>query len=352
MKALYVGIQTAGTTSQLRADTLRRVVPCEWTMIDTDRAFLPFPRWARSLWFRLRTGPAVQALNRLVCREIGDESYDVAWVDKGVCLWPSTIRKIRSVARRLIYYTPDTSFMANGSRFFRATAHLYNFIVTTKSLEIDSFRKLIDADRLALVTQSYDSQLHIPRMEFAQKRKEAVLIGLYEADRGHCVQTLLSRGISVRLAGRGWAAFLRKNSGNTLLHFEGEEVFGVRYAEMLSQAMIGLGLMTKRFPELHTTRTFEIPACGTALATERNAETSAIFREDEAVFFGDYNDLADRILSLFAEPAKLQAVTNAGIQRVQQGDFSNEKVIRRIMVQAGLAPTFFGEFQCRASSPN
>ena len=189
-------------------------------------------------------------------------------------------------------------------------------------------------------------------MEFAQKRKEAVLIGLYEADRGHCVQTLLSRGISVRLAGRGWAAFLRKNSGNTLLHFEGEEVFGVRYAEMLSQAMIGLGLMTKRFPELHTTRTFEIPACGTALATERNAETSAIFREDEAVFFGDYNDLADRILSLFAEPAKLQAVTNAGIQRVQQGDFSNEKVIRRIMVQAGLAPTFFGEFQCRASSPN
>ena len=75
-------------------------------------------------------------------------------------------------------------------------------------------------------------------------------------------------------------------------------------------------------------------------------------REDEVVFFSDYNDLADRILSLFAEPAKLQAVTNAGIQRVQQGDFSNEKVIRRIMVQAGLAPTFFGEFQCRASSPN
>ncbi len=336
MKALYVGIQTAGTTSQLRADTLRRVVPCEWTMIDTDRAFLPFPRWARSLWFRLRTGPAVRALNRLVCSEIGDEPYDVAWIDKGVCLWPSTIQKIRTLARRLIYYTPDTSFLANGSRFFRATAHLYDLIVTTKSFEIDSFQKLVDADRLIQVTQSYDSRLHMPRVDFDQKRKEVVLIGLHEIDRERCVQTLLSRGIPVRLGGKGWSSFLRKNAGNALLHFEGEEVFGVRYAELLSGAMIGLGLMTKRFPELHTTRTFEIPACGTALATERNVETTSIFRDDEALFFEDYDDLTRKIQPLFESLDLLRSITNAGTQRVQQGDFSNDRIIRKVMIRAGV----------------
>ena len=336
MKALYVGIQTAGTTSQLRADTLRRVVPCEWTMIDTDRAFQPFPRWARSLWFRLRTGPAVVALNRLVRNELGDEPYDVAWIDKGVCLWPSTIQKIRTLARRVIYYTPDTSFFANSSRFFRTTARLYDLVVTTKSLEIDLFRSLVEKDRLVLVTQSYDSRLHVPRVSFDQKRKEVVLIGLHEADRERCVQTLLSRGIPVRLGGKGWSSFVRKNAGHQLLHFEGEEVFGVRYAELLSRAMIGLGLMTKRFPELHTTRTFEIPACGTALATERNVETTSIFRDDEAVFFNDYDDLASKIQLLFESSDLLRSITNAGTQRIQQGDFSNDRMIRRVMVQASV----------------
>jgi spore maturation protein CgeB len=336
VKALYVGIQTAGTTSQLRADTLRRIVPCDWTMIDTDRAFQPFPRWARSLWFRLRTGPAVLALNRLVCSEIGDQPYDVAWIDKGVCLWPSTIQKIRTLARRLIYYTPDTSFLANGSRFFRATARLYDLIVTTKSLEIDLFKAIIDKDRLIVVTQSYDSQLHVPRVDFEQKRKEVVLIGLHEIDRERCVQTMLSRGIQVRLGGKGWSSFVRKNAGNALLHFEGEEVFGVRYAELLSGAMIGLGLMTKRFPELHTTRTFEIPACGTAIATERNAETTSVFRDDEAVFFKEHDDLACKIQSLFDSPDLCRSITNAGTYRVQQGDFSNDRMIRNVMVRAGV----------------
>lgn len=336
MKALYVGIQTAGTTSQLRADALRRIVPCEWTMIDTDRAFQPFPRWARSLWFRLRTGPAVLALNRLVCNEIGDEPYEVAWIDKGVCLWPSTIQKIRKLARCLIYYTPDTSFFANGSRFFRATAALYDLIVTTKSLEVDLFRAIVDMNRLVVVTQSYDSQLHVPRVDFDQKRKEVVLIGLHEIDRERCVKTLMSQGIPVRLGGKGWSSFLRKNAVNPLLHFEGEEVFGVRYAELLSRAMIGLGLMTKRFPELHTTRTFEIPACGTALATERNSETTSIFRDDEAVFFNDYDDLACKIQSLFDSLDVLRSISNAGAYRVQQGDYSNDQVIRKVMVRAGV----------------
>ena len=37
------------------------------------------------------------------------------------------------------------------------------------------------------------------------------------------------------------------------------------------------GLLAKWVPELHTTRTFEIPACGTALVTERNSETALVF---------------------------------------------------------------------------
>jgi spore maturation protein CgeB len=58
--------------------------------------------------------------------------------------------------------------------------------------------------------------------------------------------------------------------------------------------------LSKRFPELHTTRTFEIPACGAVLATERNAETARFFSDAEAMFFDGPEDLADRLTTEFA----------------------------------------------------
>lgn len=337
MKGLYVGIRTPGTTSQLRADTLCNLLaPCEWKLIDTDPVFRESTRWARSLWFRFRAGPAVAALNRLVLAELGTDPFDFAWIDKGVCLWPETVRKIRQLARKLVYYTPDTSFLANRSRYFRSTASMYDLIVTTKSLELASFERLLPRERIALVTQCFDSQLHYPRCTFAEKRKEAVLIGLCEPDRERCVEQLTSHGIAVRVGGIGWERFVRRHAGNSLVQFEGARIFGQRYAEVLSRATIGLGLLTKRFPELHTTRTFEIPACGTALATERNSETIGIFGDKEVIFFADYADLGRQIIALMRDEVRLQAISEAGTQRVQTGDYSNDRVLRKVLQMAGV----------------
>lgn len=340
MRALYVGIQTPGTTSQLRAQTLLQLLPsASWTQIDTDVIFRRSNRLARSMWFRLKAGPAVTAVNRLVLQQLGTQSYDVSWIDKGVCLWPSTVRAIRERSAKMIYYTPDTSFLANRSRHFFATMSLYDLVVTTKSVEVADFQRRIPTDRLLLVTQSFDSRLHYPRCSFEQKRNEAVLVGLCEPDRERCVEQLLAAGVAVRVAGRGWARFLRRHAGHSLLYFEGEAVFGDQYAETLSRAKVGLGLITKRFSELHTTRTFEIPACGTALATERNAETKAVFRESEAIFFDNYADLASKVAHVICQPALLQAITTAGHERVHAGPFNNERVIRQVLTRAGLKIT-------------
>jgi spore maturation protein CgeB len=332
LKGLYVGIKTQGTTSQLRADTLRAMVPsCDWTQIDTDLIFTAYPRWARSLWFRLRTGPAVWALNKYVINQLGADRYDVAWIDKGVCLWPSTLRVIRDRTSKLIYYTPDTSFLANRSRHFFASAALYDLIVTTKSQELAEFERRVGANRVSLVTQSFDSRLHFPRCPFQEKRHEAVLIGLCEPDREKCVEELFSHGISVRVGGRGWEYFLCKHARNPLLVFEGAGVFGNRYAEALSYASVGLGLLTKRFPELHTTRTFEIPACGTALVTEPTAEINAIFTTHEAIYFDGAKDLGRRVADLMYDRQRLAEISLAGQRRVNTGDFSNKRVLRKIL---------------------
>lgn len=337
MEAVYIGIRTPGTTSQLRADTLCALLPsADWNLIDTDVPFRRHGRLMRSLAFRLRVGTAVADMNREVLRQLGTQRYSLAWVDKGVCLWPETIRAIRRQCDKMVYYTPDTSFFDNSSRFVNATINEYDAIITTKSFELGEFGRRVSQEKLLLVTQSYDQNLHYPRCHFHEKRPEAVLIGLCEPNREHCVQTLIDAGIPVRIGGQGWEAFLARNKSE-LLHFEGSAVFGDHYADVLSRASIGLGLVTKRFPELHTTRTFEMPACGTALATESNLETTRYFDDSSAIFFRDFEELAQKIRDLFTQPEKLRAITEAGYQRVTTGMFSNRAVLSHILKSLGFS---------------
>jgi spore maturation protein CgeB len=337
VQALYIGIQTPGTTAQLRGAALKRLLPqANWIEIDTDSAFLHRPRWQRTLAFRLRTGPAVSAINHLIRQKLDSVSFDLIWVDKGVYLWPDTIKELRRLTEVLIHYTPDTAFFANQSRFFEATIDLYDKVVTTKSFELDHYRNRVSDDRLILATQSYDEQLHRMECNFLQKRNEVVLVGLCEPDREHCVDALLKQENQVRIGGRGWERFVSAHANNPLFHFEGAAIFGQHYVQTLSRAALGLGLLTKQFPELHTTRTFEIPACGTALATVRNAETTAFFTHDEAVFYETYEDLAHKAKTLLNSPAELQKITEAGHRRVRNGAFSNEQVLARVLKEAGL----------------
>ena len=140
----------------------------------------------------------------------------------------------------------------------------------------------------------------------------------------------------MRIGGRGWEKFVFRYRTNSRLYYEGPEVFGDRYVDALASASVGLGLLTKRFPELHTTRTFEIPACGTALATIRNSETTGIFRDDEAVFYRDYQQLGQRIAELMNDDLQLKLITEAGERRVREGDFSNLRVIEKILRRVNL----------------
>ena len=336
IKAAYIGIRTAGTTSRLRSDALQRALPAAWVMIDTDVPFRSAARIWRSLAFRFRFGPAVQAMKRYVRQQLPAEKYDLIWVDKGVCLSPATIRCLRACSKCLVYYTPDTSFLHNRSRFFDKTAGLYDLVVTTKSLEAERFQSLIGSQRLLLPTQSYDNALHYPRVPFSQKRPEAVFIGLCEPDREDCVQALLQAEVPVRVGGVGWDFFLQRNQRNPLLTFAGHAVFGEAYARTLSAASVGLGLLTRRFPELHTTRTFEIPACGTVLATERTTETARFFNSGQALFFTDYQQLGRQISELLQNPVELQQIAAAGQDAVVSGGYDNDSMVRQVLQRCGL----------------
>lgn len=306
----------------------------DWQQIDTDEGFRSASRVWKSIAFRYKTGPLVKRINRRVIQQTQESNYDLIWVDKGVYLWKETVKHLRSRAKRMVHFTPDTAFCANRSRHFFAGAKDYDLLVTTKSFEIPDYSKIADKERVQLVTQAYDANLHHPLDDGEEKKPVAAFIGLCEPDREQCIDALLSAGIPVRVGGRGWGKFARANESNPNFHFLGPDVFGESYVREYTNASVGLGLLSRKFPELHTTRTFEIPACGTMLATERNEETARFFDDDECLFFTSYEELAVRLRDMLDSPQQISQIAEKGRQRVTEMGCDNYSVLSRVLKRA------------------
>ena len=219
MKALYVGILTPGTTSRMRADTLCELLPgAEWTWLDTDQDFRSAARLLRSLAFRLKAGPVVTAINSRVAAAVTGRNFDLAWVDKGVYLWPETVALLRTQCAKLVHFTPDTAFHANRSRhFFRAAAQ-YDLLVTTKSFETKQYQALVEQDRVLLTTQAYEARLHRPPVAASTRQTAACFIGQWEPDRENC-SVMHTKTSAIASTGQE-TTYFRRRDRNSIRRYE------------------------------------------------------------------------------------------------------------------------------------
>lgn len=329
-RVLYIGQYQEGSTSKQRADTLKALLKAEvFEVIDTSIPFNNSAQPWRSLAFRLKIGKTVACTNTYVLDRCSGR-YDLIWVDKAILLSHSTTQKLRAATSCLVHYTPDTAFKDNVSKLFYSSLPLYDFAITTKSFEKTAYQAYIKPEQILLTTQGYDSRLHYPRHPFGDKAAHVVFIGLYEPYRAQVLSALLKVGVPVVLAGKKWSRFVKQHQHHSLQYL-GEGLFAEAYATALSKAQMALGLLSKRFPELHTTRTFEIPACGTVLLTERTVETAHFFRDDEVVFYKDIPDLVHQVQTLLKDPARMKTIAQKGTARVQQEGYDYREQLRGLL---------------------
>ena len=88
-KVLYIGIYKDGTTSQMRANVLKRILnDWEFHLIDTDIPFSDSNRIFRSISFRFKIGPLVSLINKYIIDHTKEGYYDLIWVDKAIFVYP------------------------------------------------------------------------------------------------------------------------------------------------------------------------------------------------------------------------------------------------------------------------
>ena len=331
---LYVGQYTKGNTSRMRGEAIKEILcPIIFDVIDTNIPFFKTQRIWRTVGFRYKIGPLVQDINNYIRHQLKEKHYDLIWVDKAVFITPKTTKLLKQTTSKLVHSTPDMAFYANKSKLLYASLPLYDFCITTKTIEIDIYHKYLQNSKVLFMPQGFSKKIHKPHHSFSQKEDAIVFIGLAEPSRFKVAEIILAKNLRLKIVGHGWDSFVSKHKDNKNLQFLGTAIYGEDYSRLISSSKFALGLLSKRFSELHTTRTFEIPACSTALLTERNTETEVFFNDDEVIFYDNYNQLISKIQYFTKHADKLKLVTEKGHQKAFDSGYDYTSNMSKILNQ-------------------
>jgi spore maturation protein CgeB len=332
MRVLYIGQCENGSTSRMRFQMLCDILSNQIELIDITPLIIGTMKPLRTLGWRYKLGPMIWNINNEILEYLKNQknSYDLIWIDKGVFIKPKTLNKLKSITKKLIHFTPDPAFLYHKSRFFTKSVSQFDVCVTTKSFELELY-KLNGCENVFLCTQGFDPAVHTSYFSFDAKIFDVCFIGHFEKERARIIQQLIDHGISVALAGIKWEQFVSMNKSKKNLHYFGRHVLGAEYSKLISQSKIGLGLLSNWIPEKHTTRTFEIPACSTALLTERNSETESFFNSEEVIFYEREEEICSIITDVLKNKSTLEKITIAGNQKVRMGDFSYHNIMSEIV---------------------
>lgn len=335
---LYVGELTAPTyvpTCLYRMNVLKDLGQTVFPL-DATPYYRWGGKWVGGVCRKLKAGPPISSLNAAVLREARRARPQVVWLDKAIWVWPKTLRALKQdLGCHLVHFTPDPAITFHRSRHFLASIRIYDLIVTTKSYEVEAYRAL-GARNLLFLQVAFDPSAHRPmtyeddtqRAAFAS---DVAFIGHWEPERERLLNEIRAVPCNLALWGPRWAEALAR-SAYLKAAYRGGTLKGPDYARGWSGAKIGLCFLSKLAPDQTTTRSVEIPACGTFMLAERTDEHLSLFEEgQEAAFFGTAEEMLDKIRYYLKHDDERKRIAAAGRERCLKSDYSQHGRMKEIL---------------------
>lgn len=345
MKILFLGPITPGQTSLMRMNALSRLGH-EVFGVDTSAPWRNVGWAARQVFRRTGRGPPVNQLNQHVLRAARESSPDIVWAEKQEFLTEETVQALRAGGARVVHFTPDPYFWLNWRRTGRMDQALpsYDVLVYCKRYEHDAYSAL-DLP-LVYMPLGYCDEVHRPlRSSGPEWNCDIGFLGGWEPRREEHIRQLLVGGLDVKIWGGYWdflvdgqwslrrqiilaqlageGPFRIRRDALIAGAWRGGEVYADDYARALSGAKIGLGFLRTTWPDQHTTRSFEIPACGSMLLADRTDEHAELFREGaEAEFFSTPDELADKAAYYVRHDEERARIARAGYDRCIKSQYA------------------------------
>ena len=325
MRVLYLGPTWRGSN----AESFRRafeVLGHEVTGIDTET---PFAFYRRSLALRAVRRILGRPLRRHT-RRLREAALDAAratrphlvFACKALEFDGNILEDIRRVSGAiLVHWHPDDyRNRVNSSSDFAGAIKAYDVLVTPKTFNIAEFLE-DGARRVEFVPYAYDPDIHRPVPPRATPPCQVVFVGSFERERAGFLEQVAREGIDLEVWGGYWHRLPKRSPLRP--HCRYREVLAEEMASAFASAQLSLGFLRKANRDLHTARTFEIPASGGVMLAERTDEQRAFFEEGkEALYFDSAEELVARIREYVGRPDDLMRIKTAALDRCRTGRYS------------------------------
>jgi len=225
--------------------------------------------------------------------------FDVVFALAENYLTFETIDEMKRVSNEpplFLYHSHDNNFAPGifKPENFAQTLKSYDLVFTTKSQNVKRYQEL-GQSQIFFLPSAFEPSIHHPIEDrysrFAGRPFDVTFIGTYDKSR---IPYLDSVGWSrVHVWGDYWKRFEKYKQLRDRIH--PRAIYDFEFADVTSHSKCALGLLREEAEDLHTTRTFEIPACGALQIAPRNTEVLSYFEENqEIVCFGSLDELRDK----------------------------------------------------------
>ena len=345
MRILYLGEIGPGQTALMRMRALQRLG-------HTVMGVHTLEPWGRAAWVtrqfqrRIRRGTVVNEINAMILKAGREFKPSLLWADKQEYLRAETIRDLRKLGAITVHFTPDPYFALDWkrTRLMDEAMQEFDTLVYCKAYERAQYESL--GKPVVYMPLGYCDEVHRPLpSDDARWACSVGFLGGWEPRREQLLHAVAAAEIDLKIWGGYWEflrdgkwtmrrqIILRQLAGKEKFRFhrdeslarayQGGEVYADDYARALTGSEIGLGFLRKVCPDQHTTRTFEIPACGSMLLADRTEEHQQFFEEaKEAEFFDSKEELVDKVKFYNMNVSARKQIADNGYQRCRESGYA------------------------------
>jgi spore maturation protein CgeB len=358
VRILFVGQVAEGQTAGMRMQVLRDLGH-EVAALDSTEVWSGRTLASRLVQQRIGRGPAVSRLNEAILGLAREFKPNLFWADKQQYLRVETLEELMRTNIRSLHYTPDPYFFApmNRSHLSDLTLPLFDYTVTAKHYELEQYERL--CRKVIYSPLGFAERVHRPvepstRAIWGRFSSDIAFLGVWEPRREAMLTDVANMGCVLKIWGHGWShirdgrwtprrahqahvlapneSFHPVRNEGLAKALQGGEIYADAYSWALTSTKIGIAFLRRSWPDQHTTRSFEIPACATMMLADRTAEHEAMFAEGrEAEFFDSAEELVEKVAFYLAHDGARERIALNGYRRCWNSGYSYTERIRRIL---------------------
>ena len=295
---------------------------------------LPFPRgatvkrllrsrWSQRIGWRLAPGLLAQLESHQLVKVADQFRPDLVLVVGGNLITSHALIEIKNSTDATLFHfhNEDIANRLNTTASLQKAIRLYDHVFTTKSFNVDTL-SLMGGSAVTYVPHGYRDNCHFPvsvsRKDCERYGSDVVFVGTWERPRAQMLERL--QNFKVRVWGNDWHRLSQESGLRSSV--VGRAVYGDELARVFGASKVSLSFLRKANRDLHTSRTFEIPACGGFQLSERTDEVLNFFEEGKEIeCFSSLEELKDKTTYYLKHESHRLRIAAAGLERVRRSRY-------------------------------